>query len=358
MKTLQQVLEASIEEVLSERDSPEELHALEVGMSSLIPEVANDTTESILRAIRKNARAGLKSNRKQRRQFEKRLERHWRKPLDLLDLFVSIATEAGDEFHKTCRDDPERPNETVHEALVHLHARACQVASAILALLRSGYADDAHARWRALHEIAVISIFISKQGEDTAERYLLHDGIQRYKLALKYIKHADALGLEPLPEGDLEKHSAVRNRLANRYGRAFKENYGWAASALGSEKPTFESIEERVRLGHWRPYYGMASDNIHANAHGGYYRLGSSPRAKKVFLAGPSIYGLANPGDSTAISLCQVTLAFIGTYPLLDNLVVSKILIALRDEVGEAFLEAHEDLEGPEHDNDNATDVI
>ena len=41
---------------------------------------------------------------------------------------------------------------------------------AILALLRSGFADDAHARWRSLHELAVVSGFISEYGEDVAEK--------------------------------------------------------------------------------------------------------------------------------------------------------------------------------------------
>ena len=326
-------------------------------MPTLISEVADETTESVLRSIRKDAPAGLKASRKQRQQFEKRLERHWRKPLDLLDLFVSIAREAGAEFHKTCRDDPERPNEIVHEAFVHLHARACQIASAILALLRSGYADDAHARWRALHEIAVISMFISEQGEATAERYLLHDGIQRYKLALKYSKHAEALGLEPPSEEELEKHRAVRDYLVDRFGKAFKESYGWAAAALGNEKPSFESIEKRVSQTHWRPYYGMASDNVHANAHGAYFRLGSPPRGEDALLAGPSSFGLANPGDSTAISLLHVTASMLGTKWSLDSIVAVKVLLALRDEVGEAFLQAHRDLEGPEDDDDDASPV-
>ena len=358
MNTLQQSFKELIEDVLSDSDSPDEVHALVAGMSSLIAEIADDSTETFLRQIKKDAPARLRANRRQRRHFEKGLERHWRKALDLLDLLVSKAREAGDEFHRTCRDDPERPNETVHEALVRLHARACQVASAILALLRSGYADDAHARWRALHEIAVVSIFISEQGEETAEQYLLHDGIQQYKLALKYSTHEETLGLEPLSEEELEKHRAVRDRLVERFGKPFKESYGWAATALGNMRPTFESIEEHVSQSHWRPYYGMASDNIHANAHGGYYRLGSPPYAEEVFLAGPSVYGLADPGDSTAISLCLVTASMLGTKWSLDSIVAIKTLLALRDEVSEAFLQAHRDLEEPEDDNDNPSDVI
>ena len=100
---------------------------------------------------------GLKEKWEYQQQFEERLRKHWGKPLKLLDLFISLATEAGDEFNKTFRDEAARSNDAVFKALTLLHARGCQVASATLVLLRSGYSDDAHARWRALHEIAVVA---------------------------------------------------------------------------------------------------------------------------------------------------------------------------------------------------------
>ena len=268
----------------------------------------------------------------------------------LLDLFISLATEAGDEFNKTFRDDAARSNDAMFKALTLLHARACQVASAILLLLRSGYADDAHARWRALHEISVVGHFISDKGLDVAERYLLHDTIQRYKLALKHRKHAEAINEEPIPQQEFEELRAERDKLVARFGKSFKENYGWAASALGKNSPSFENIEESVELEHWRPYYGMASDNVHANAHGAYYRLGSSLQADEVLLAGPSNVGLAEPGHSTAISLCQVTTVLLTTKPNLDGVVISKILLKLAEEIGAAFLLAHKDLEVSEDD--------
>ena len=101
----------------------------------------------------------------------------------------------------------------------------------------------------------------------------------------------------------------------------------------------------------------MASDNVHANAHGAYFRLGSPPRGEDVLLAGPSFFGLADPGDSTAVSLCQVTASMLGTNWSLDSIVAVKILLALRDEIGEAFIHAHEALEGLEGDGDYVAHV-
>ena len=254
--------------------------------------------------------------------------------------------EAGDEFNSEFRGDAARSNDAVFEALTRLHARSCQIASAILTLLRSGYADDAHARWRALHEVSVVSHFISEEGQKVAKRYLLHDGIQRHKLSLKLHKHAESLTEEPLSKEDIDELKLERDMLVSQFSKPFKETYGWAASALGKNRPTLEDIEESVGLEHWRPYYGMASHNVHANAHGGYFRLGlSDARTNEVLLAGPSDMGLADPGHSTAISLCQVTTVLLTTKPSLDSIVIPKILLKLEQEVGEAFLQVDRELE-------------
>ena len=348
MKILQETLEASLMELLADEHSVDSLEDLKATIVDTIPDLAESTAESMLAKIKDDAAAGLKEKWEYQQQFEERLRKHWGKPLMLLDLFVSLATEAGDEFNKTFRDDAERSNDAKFKALTLLHARACQVASATLVLLRSGYSDDAHARWRALHEIAVVGTFIGEKGRAVAERYLLHDSVERYKLALKHRRHAKALGQEPITRKEFEALRTERDKLVARFGTPFKEDYGWAASTLGKKRPTIADVEESVDLEHWRPYYGMASDNVHANAHGAYYRLGSSLRPGEILLAGPSNAGLADPGHSTAISLNQITIVLLATKPNLDNIVISHILLKLVDELGEAFLQAHREMEALE----------
>ena len=348
MKILQETLESTLMEILAEEDSVGNLDGLKARIAETIPDIAESTAESMLAKIKDDAATGLKEKWDYQQQFEERLRKHWGKSLELLDLFISLATEAGDGFNKTFRDEAARSNDPVFKALTLLHARACQVASATLVLLRSGYADDAHARWRALHEIAVVALFISERGRTVAERYLLHDTVQRYKLALKHRRHAKALQEEPITRKEFEELKAERDKLVARFGTPFKEDYGWAASTLGKKRPTIADIEDSVDLEHWRPYYGMASDNVHANAHGAYYRLGSSLRPGEILLAGPGNAGLADPGHSTAISLNQITTELLTTKPTFDNIVISNILLKLVDEIGEAFLQAHRELEALE----------
>ena len=348
MKILQETLEGTLMEILAEEDSVGSLDDLKARIVETIPDITESTVESMLETIKDDAAAGLKEKWDYQQQFEERLRKHWGKPLELLDLFISLATEAGDEFNQTFRDAAARSNDPVFKALTLLHARACEVGSATLVLMRSGYADDAHARWRALHEIAVVALLISERGRTVAERYLLHDTVQRYKLALKHREHAKAIQEEPITQKEFEELKAERDRLVARFGRPFKEAYGWAASTLGKKSPTIVDIEDSVDLEHWRPYYGMASDNVHANAHGAYYRLGSSLRPGEILLAGASNAGLADPGHSTAISPNQITTLLLTTKPTLDNIVISNILLKLVDEIGEAFLQAHRKLEALE----------
>ena len=166
MKILQETLEATLMEIVAEEDSVGSLDELNATIAETIPDIAESTAESMLAKIKDDAATGLKEKWEYQQQFEERLRKHWGKPLELLDLFISLATEAGGEFNKAFSDEAARSNDPMFKALTLLHARACQVASATLVLLRSGFADDAHARWRALHEIAVVALFIGECGRN------------------------------------------------------------------------------------------------------------------------------------------------------------------------------------------------
>ena len=347
MNTLQSALDSAVQDILSDDayDSSEEEIVLE--MEKMMPDLVEDTARSMLSTIKSEANAGLKADREYTQQFEERLEKHWQKPLELLELFIALALEAGSEFNRSLRENAARSKDYRFDALTRMHARACQTGSAILVLLRSGYADDAHARWRTLHEIAVVGMLISEASQDLAERYLLHEVVQQYKGALQLQRHAKSLNADPLSQSEFDQLETQRNLLVAKYGKPFKGEYGWSASELGKDRPTFADIEDSVDLEHWRPYYRMASDNTHANSHGAKFRLGlADHQIDEMLLAGPSNAGLADPGHSTAISLGQITLALLITEVNFDDLITINILLKLGDEVGDAFLQAHRELDG------------
>ena len=309
-----------------------------------IPQIIKEMTESILSTLQIDRPAMLKAHRKEMSSFEKRLQSDWKKPFDLFETFLVLAFEAGDEFNNEFRKDESEAENYVFEALTRLHARACQIASEVLVLLKSGFADGAHARWRSLHEIAVVASFIKTHGNEVAERYLLHDNIESYKVATLYLKHYEALGDEPIPPDEYDSIKAVRDKLIDRFGNSYRNDYGWAASAIGKDAPKFCDIEENSGLDHLRPYYKLASHNVHANPKGVMFRLGLVGNAQNILLAGPSNFGFTDPAQGTVLSLRLVTVTLITSKPTIDNIVLSNILLRLETEIGEEFFKIQKEI--------------
>jgi len=310
-----------------------------------VPEIIEEMTIPILSGLRKDMPAMLKARRKYMKGFEKKLHSDWEKPFDLFEAFLVLAFEAGDEFNNEFRKDEKEKENYVLEALTRLHARACQIASEVFVLLKSGFADGAHARWRSLHEVTVVASFIKTHGNDTAERYLLHDNIESYKAATLYQKHYEALGDDPISQDELDVINEVRDKLIERFGDDYKHNYGWAASALNKHDPKFTDIEENSGLDHLRPYYKLASHNVHANPKGVMFRLGLLGNTSNILLAGPSNFGFTDPAQGTAISLGQITVTLLTIKPTIDNLVLSNVLLKFESEIGEEFFRVQKDIE-------------
>ena len=340
----QEVLESEIHRILSECETEEERSAFLERHDEFISEVTDEMAESLLETVKEDAfSSDLEAFREERRQFERRVVDFWGMPINLLELFITIAFEAGMTFGEKHSEAAAKSDDYVFEVLTRLHAKACQTSNAILALLRSGFADDAYARWRSLHEIAVIASFIRAHGQETAERYLLHEVMQQYKLARDQMEVHGRNNAEKIYQKEIDALKARHDALVERFGSKFKADYGWADGALGGRHPSIRAMEKQVQLDHLKPYYRMASDNVHANSHGKYFRLGVSlaQDRKKILLAGPSTAGLADPGHATAISLGQITTLLLVTQPSLDINIAMATLAILEKEVGEAFLEMH-----------------
>lgn len=128
--------------------------------------------------LRKRASRLLAPSRRQRAGFERRLQRTWREPLQLLRLFAQLSFETGATLNNALRPKASKNQDLVVEVLSRLHAHACQLSFEIIALLEHGFASGAHARWRSLHEIAAVAIVIRDHGHSAAERYLLHENVE------------------------------------------------------------------------------------------------------------------------------------------------------------------------------------
>ncbi len=307
-------------------------------LSDEMPKIIQSTVKVVLANLRSRAPEILSKHAEIRSTFEEYISQNWGKALGLLKMFIVIATEAGDEFNKEPRTSASQSNELKFDVLTHLHARSCYIANEVLTLLKSGYADGAHARWRTTHEIVVIGLFVSEFGQETAARYLLHGSIESYRAAVQYQRHYTQLGYEPLTEQELSRHRSSYEQLVNRFGRSYASSYRWAAHALEKSDPKFSDIEQAVSLEHWRPHYKFASHNGHANLKGVFSKLGLYPDNQELLLTGPSDTGFTDPGHSTAISLLQITTFLLTLRPNIDCLSVCHILSTLAEEIGNAFL--------------------
>jgi hypothetical protein len=200
------------------------------------------------------------------------------------------------------------------------------------------------ARWRTLHEIAVVAFFIKEHGEDLARRYADHQAVESFRAAKDYRACAEQLGYELMTQLEFDEIRRAHDAVVCRYGDPFKKQYGWAADALRSGQPSLRDIERAAGLSHLRAHYRLASHNVHANPKGVFFELGLLEEAD-VLLAGPSNAGLTDPGHGAAISLLHVSVAQGLIRPSLDSLVGLRILCKLTDEVGEAFGAVHQQLE-------------
>jgi len=315
----------------------------------VIREVQSKAAEAMLKSIKSSSRKMLSERRLYRRQFKKRLLERWKRPIDLLETLVGLCLEEGAEFNDEQRETAARTEDYVFDVLTRLHARSCQIAYEILSLLISGFADGAHARWRTLHEIVVIASFIREHGQDLAKRYLYYEAVETYKEACAYQEHCQELGYEPLSNEQLRVLKERRDEAFRIYGRDFGSSYGWVPRSF-LRRRDFAEIEKHMKLDQLRPYYIMACHNVHSGPKAIEFRLGllKSKAKGSVLLAGPSNYGLADPGQCMAISLAQTTICLLSTKPTIKRLIAMKVILRLVDEICPAFCEIQSEIEREE----------
>ncbi len=314
-------------------------------LPATIDSAADDMARRIHRGLDRKWKAKQKRQRRESERFAAHLYRHWREPLSELEQLIYVVSELGESINHRLRAQHLDSRPFAVEVQTRLHARACQVAREVLTLLSAGFAEGAIARWRTLHEVAVVSFFIGGD-ENLAERYWLHEAVESRRAAHEYRRNTARLGLEPMTELEIAELDEDVASLNKRFGSEYSGQYGWAASKLRSTraKVTFGQIEEVAKLHHLRLYYRLASHTVHANPKGAFYRLGLLDQSA-VLLAGPSDYGLADPGQNTAISLAQVTSALATLEPTLDNIVGLKTILIMVDQIGENFVRTQRGLD-------------
>ncbi len=261
------------------------------------------------RTLKAHRRVMLVREWRRRRAFERGLAEVYAPAFELFDHFLIAVHDVGEEANVRLRGLESSERDYLTEVLTRLQARACLVASEIRALMSSGHGSGALARWRTLHEIAVVACFLRQQEGQVAERYLLHDTLRRAKAMRQFVKYENRLGLEPIAPHDIECIFREEAMLIKRFGPNFNSDWGWAAGTMPGI-PNFARIEEWIEMDHWRPSFGLASYSVHARFAGSAADIEYGPFQFTDFaLSGPSWAGIAEPAQYSLLDLYNCTVA-------------------------------------------------
>lgn len=283
----------------------------------------------------------IQRNKVEHDDFVKKHISHWEDALNTLELLIDICINSGSNFseHRQINSNLAKENKT--GLLIRLHAKACSISNEILILLKNGYSDGAHARWRSLHEINVTLQFINSNSPDCAERFLAHEIYDSYYGMKFHKKYEHRLQEKGPTEEEYETITQAFNDAKEKYGKEFDSQYGWATPFLPESNRAhgFQSLEKAVELDHMRPYFKWANQNIHSSAKTITKSLTVPSFNANIINIGPSNFGLTDPAQNTALSLTQATAVILTIIENEKSIVTMNSLTKLTETIGKKFLE-------------------
>jgi hypothetical protein len=319
--------------------------------NALSREVILKFADSLYHTLKKEAPEMLMEESVIQMSFEARLYSRWKEPLDLLESLIKVSWESGDRKKDALIKIMDKTNQFHYSALIRLHARALLISHEIFALLNKGYPDGAFARWRSLHELSIICVFLNQTNNIVSERYLDHSRFKHYKDALDYQTYAKKLGYTRIPRRDLNYLKRECDKLIQKHGPDFtKADYDWIPKNILADR-NFRALEKFVKLDKYRPYYNMSSTSVHGGSRAFHYNLGlMSHKRNEVLLTGPSNYGHADPIQNTAISLMYATMSLLTIKPDLQDSLSLAVLGKYVMEIGPAVVKVQREIEKEERE--------
>lgn len=219
------------------------------------------------------------------------------------------------------------------DTLIAIHVRACQVANEILILIKNGYADGAHARWRTLHELCVTFIYLYDSDYNVIQMYNDYEIIEKYKKAKEYKNCEESLELEKFEEGEWEQLSKSRDEIIAKYGKEFSGGYGWTMNDLPKGKRNFKELETHVGIEKLRIIYSWANESVHAGVSGIKDKLSLKKEESYHFLTGPNDCGFLDPVQYTSYSLLRMSDILLGMEDSMLHKIYAELLIFFQNQI-------------------------
>ncbi|MBE1528965.1 hypothetical protein GGC65_003421 [Sphingopyxis sp. OAS728] len=319
---------------------------VEEDLPEIIPDLVRTTAASLLKSLKADWPAQRAHEEAQMDQFCENLRARWGHAFDTLRMMYTISTEIGNEVVKSRRRSHAKKAPVLHDTMVRLHARACQVTLEIITLMERGFADGAMARWRTLHEITIVAALLVEHGEDLAVRYRAHEAVESKRAMDRFALYHEQLGYGPPSAEEIEAIDRDYEAVLARFGDRFGSEYGWAAFHLDMKKPRLVDLEAALGRAAMQSYYRMASYNVHAGTRGLTFRLGIlEGENAPIAIAGASNAGFVDPARNTASDLTFITSLLSSGTDRFDRMVEWQILINLRDELPKKLDKAQRELD-------------
>ncbi|MNV21568.1 hypothetical protein D3C71_1125070 [compost metagenome] len=233
-------------------------------ISEAIPDVLADVAERMGDSFSEGAIEHALQLRKAHSNRAEAVRRLWGPVIAKLDFLRHIVLEWSFSAAELRVGAYAKPNTAF--ALSKLVERAYEVVGEVATLAEHGYADGALARWRSVHEICVIAMFLSTRSDRCALMYLSHHRIEELRL-LDVDTLTDATGsTNANPDRHVRDLRMKKAAMVNEFGAAFANDYGWASIELGRARTTFRDLEALVELDVLRRGYQQANSTIHGGA--------------------------------------------------------------------------------------------
>ncbi len=265
-------------------------------LASIVSETVESSADEAVTRLRKNHRKIVSKWRDELFARAEETTKSWTNCLDSMELAITQASICSEEFEslQPQRSDPK------FLAISGLLDESVGIAEEILLLLRNGFASGAYARWRSLHERAILALFVSRSSRTTAKRFLDHEAVKSLELLSEAQRFCELTGVPPLPSEWLRTQEENAQRMIERYGADFVGKYAWAKLALAKVFPTrkggvtFNELVQACGLNFMRSPYGLASHAVHA-----------TPVSVRAWIDTRWLVTLAEPAANTLISLTQ-----------------------------------------------------
>ncbi|MBE1513424.1 DUF5677 domain-containing protein [Nesterenkonia halotolerans] len=281
-------------------------------VESLINDASRDTASRVYVALRRATPRLVDGLRGDRQRLEGLMDEVWGPADSAFEASNYLGYELGQDIAGSTREHGPKM-----KALLGAHGRALRTAGEIRHLAMSGFHAGAVARWRTLHELAVLIQVLGSAGPEVSRRYLDYARVENLQDMENYQLHAEALGRKPFDAEEMERAKRLVAEVVERSDKTMLKPNGWAFPLFPEKKSvTFRDLELLVGLEHLRPFYKLGNNHIHAGPRAGELNLNEgTPSGTSSITVGPTVFGdIAETCHGAMISVHQATAGLVNAY--------------------------------------------